>query len=77
MQVSNAIEGTQSFLINLQELAKLSDPATYPYCEEINQALAALKVMVDRVNEAQRAEENKALKADLVSRIEDWKVLYQ
>ena len=47
---------------------------SYPYLDELEEALVVIKRVTDRVNEVQRRDENKILKANLIEMITDLKV---
>ena len=53
---------------------KLSDPSTYPLCNELEMGLEAMKRVTERVNETRRIVENKGIKEALIEQVEDWKV---
>ncbi|KAJ3354331.1 hypothetical protein HDU83_005486 [Entophlyctis luteolus] len=76
----------QSFLIKplqrlikypmlLKELLKLTDPATYPYMEELKEGYDAIKRVTEKLNEVQRRDENERMKQDITDKMEDWKGL--
>lgn len=53
----------------------MSSPETYPFYDELSKAEIVMKRVADKVNEVQRAEENKATKVLLMENISDLKVL--
>jgi cell division control protein 24 len=57
-----------------QEILKFKSPDAYPQYRELENSLLSIKRVVDRINEMQRREENKTLKANLIEMIEDWQV---
>ncbi|KAJ3291507.1 hypothetical protein HDU79_002334 [Rhizoclosmatium sp. JEL0117] len=59
----------------LKELIKLTDPNTYPYVEELNNAADAVKKITETLNELQRKDENARIKIDFLERLEDSKDL--
>ncbi|KAI9364500.1 hypothetical protein DFJ73DRAFT_934402 [Zopfochytrium polystomum] len=59
----------------LQELIKLTDAEKYPFLDEIKDGLEAIKRVTEKINEQSRRLENEQKKADLASRVEDWKGL--
>ncbi|KAI9098848.1 Dbl homology domain-containing protein, partial [Phlyctochytrium arcticum] len=59
----------------LNELIKYSDESTYPFMNELQEGLAAIKRVTDLVNEQKRQEENRRVKQDVIDRVEDWKGL--
>ncbi|KAJ3391495.1 hypothetical protein HDU84_005870 [Entophlyctis sp. JEL0112] len=76
----------QSFLIKplqrlvkypllLKELLKLTDPATYPYMDELKEACEAIKRVTEKLNELQRRDENERNRVELLERMDDWKGL--
>lgn len=56
-----------------QSLIKASSPSDYPYYEELQAGSAAAKRIADKINEAQRREENFQTVKNLESRVKDWK----
>jgi len=55
----------------LKEIIKYSSSESYPFCNELKEAEVVMKRVTDQVNEVQRMEENKMLKAKLLDSIED------
>ncbi|KAL4074032.1 hypothetical protein V8B97DRAFT_2075448 [Scleroderma yunnanense] len=57
----------------LDSLIKASSPFDYPHYEELQAGSAAAKRIADKINEAQRREENFQTVKNLESRVKDWK----
>ena len=87
-KLSNLIEPTYelpSYLIKpvqrvckypllINELIKNTDSKKYPFMDELEAGLDAIKRVTQNVNEQKRLEENREIKNDLVDQIEDLKV---
>ena len=58
----------------LNEIIKLSNRKTYPHYDELLEAAKAVGRVTERVNEVQRAEENRKIKKELITRINSQKV---
>ncbi|KLO18354.1 hypothetical protein SCHPADRAFT_899755 [Schizopora paradoxa] len=57
----------------LEALVKAASGSDYPYFDELKQGLDAAKRITDRINEAQRRQENVQTVKSLEARVEDWK----
>lgn len=57
----------------LDSLVKASSPNEYPHYEELRAGSAAAKRIADKINEAQRREENLQTVKNLEGRVKDWK----
>jgi cell division control protein 24 len=58
----------------LNELIKFTEGTGYMYMDELREGCEAMKRVTERMNEQTRRAENEGIKADLVDRVEDWKV---
>lgn len=56
-----------------QALVKAATGSDYPHFDELKQGLDAAKRITDRINEAQRRQENVQTVKSLEARVEDWK----
>ncbi|KAG6337096.1 hypothetical protein ID866_2007 [Astraeus odoratus] len=70
---TNAAELMLAVEQNLQSLIKASSPLDYLYYEELQEGSAAAKRIADKINEAQRREENLQTVKNLEGRVKDWK----
>ncbi|QRV96481.1 Rho guanine nucleotide exchange factor scd1 [Ceratobasidium sp. AG-Ba] len=59
--------------LQLHDLIKRANKATYPWYDELEQGIAVAKRIADQANETQRKVENRNTVKALEARVEDWK----